>query len=80
MPFVRSRRPQSTAARRPQPAARALFSLAVIGVVAWPLAASARAQGTATVRRDGEPIFAGPGGAELGRMTVGAVVAPQDRR
>jgi hypothetical protein len=80
MTFVRSRRPQSTPARRPQPAARALFSLGVIGVFAWFLATSARAQQTATVRRDGEPIFADPGGVALGRMAVGAAVAAQDRR
>jgi hypothetical protein len=80
MTFVRSRRPQSTAARRPQPAARALFSFVVIGVFAWLLAAPARAQQAATVRRDGEPIFADPGGTALGRMAGGAVVTPQDRR
>jgi hypothetical protein len=80
MTFVRSRRPQSTAARRPQPAARALFSLAVIGVFAWSLAAPARAQQAATVRRDGEPIFADPGGTLLGKMGAGVTVAPQARR
>lgn len=80
MTFVRSRRPQSTAARRPQPAARALFSLAVIGVFAWSLATPARAQQAATVRRDGEPIFADPGGVALGRIAVGVAVAAQDRR
>jgi len=77
---VRSRRPQSTAARRPQPAARARFSLAVIGISAWFLAAPVHAQQAATVRRDGEPIFADPGGVALGRMAVGAAVAAQDRR
>jgi hypothetical protein len=80
MTFVRSRRPQSTAARRPQPAARALFSLGIIGVSAWILATPARAQQAATVRRDGEPIFADPGGVELGRMTVGTAVTPQETR
>jgi hypothetical protein len=80
MTFVRSRRPQSTATRRPQPAARALFSFGVIGVFAWSLAAPARAQEAATVRRDGEPIYAEPGATELGRMAVGVVVTPQDQR
>jgi len=80
MTFVRIRRPKSTAARRPQPAARALFSLAVIGVFAWSLAAPAHAQQAATVRRDGEPIYAEPGGTELGRMALGVAVAAQQRR
>jgi hypothetical protein len=80
MTFVRSRRPQSTAAWRPQPAAHALFSLAVIGVFAWPLAASARAQQPATVRRDGEVFFADPGGTRLGQVSQGAAVTTLGRR
>ena len=80
MTFVRSCRPQSTAARRPQPAARALFSFAVIGVFAWSLARPACAQQSVTVRKNGEAIFADPGGTRLGRMARGAAVTAQGRR
>lgn len=80
MTFVWNCRPQSTAAWRPQPAAHALFSLAVVGVCAWLLAAPASAQQQATVRRDGATFVADPGGTELGRLSAGAVVIDQGRR
>jgi len=80
MTFVPNRRPQSTPAWRPQPAARALFSLVVLGVFAWPLAAPARAQQTATVRRDGEAFLSEPGGKQLGRLAAGVAVAAQGGR
>jgi hypothetical protein len=75
MPFVRNCRPQSTATRRPQPAARTLFSLVVLGVVASSWAARAAAQRPATVRRDGTPFLAAPGGLRLGGLAVGAALA-----
>jgi hypothetical protein len=80
MTFVRSRRPQSTAAWRPQPAAHALFSLAVIGVFAWPLAAPLGAQQAAVVQRDREAFVADPGGKQLGRLARGAAVTVQGAR
>ena len=56
MTFVRNSRSQSTAARRPQPAARTLFVLALAGVSAClPTAAEARQQ--VTVQRDGERLL-----------------------
>jgi hypothetical protein len=79
MTFVPHRRPQSTPAWRPQPAARALISLVVLAA-ACPLAAPARAQQTATVRRDGEVLLSEPGGKQLGRLAAGAVVATQGGR
>jgi hypothetical protein len=75
MTFVPNRRPQSTAARRPQPAAHALLVLLLLGVLASPWATPARAQQTATVRRDGEPFLADSGGIRLGRLAAGATVA-----
>jgi SH3-like domain-containing protein len=80
MTFVRTCRPQSTAARRHQPAAHALLSLAFVGVFAWPLAAPARAQQPVTVQRDGEAFLADPGGKQLGRVSAGAAVTVQGRR
>jgi hypothetical protein len=80
MTFVLSRRPQSTPAWRPQPAARALFSLVVLGLLAWPRAAPARAQQTMTVRRDGEAFLGVPGGKLLGRLAAGAAIATQGSR
>jgi hypothetical protein len=73
MTFVRTRRPQSTPARRPQPAAHALFAAVLAGALAaW--AAPARAQQTATVRRDGEPFLSDSGDVRLGRLAAGAAV------
>jgi hypothetical protein len=80
MTFVRNRRPQSTPAWRPQPAARALFSVVVLGVFAWPLAAPARAQQAATVRRDGEAFVSEPGGKQLGHLAAGLALTPQGSR
>ncbi len=80
MTFVLHRRPQSTPAWRPQPAARALVSLVVLGVLAWPRAAPAQAQQPATVRRDGEAFVSEPGGQQLGRLAAGVAVATQGGR
>jgi len=80
MTFVLNSRPKSTAARRPQPAARTLFALALAGVAACVSALPARAQQQLTVQRDGEPVLADPGGKELGRVPSGAVLAAQGRR
>jgi len=80
MTFVRNRRPQSTPAWRPQPAARALFSSLVLGLLACSFVAPARAQQAATVRRDGEPVLSDPGGKELGRLAAGVALATQDSR
>ena len=44
MTFVLNSRPKSTAARRPQPAARALISLAAVAVSVWFPVAPARAE------------------------------------
>ena len=77
MTFVLIRRPQSTPAWRPQPAAHALFRLLAIGVLGWPLAAPALAQQTATVRRDGEAFLGEPGGKQLGRLAQGVALATQ---
>jgi hypothetical protein len=75
MTFVLIRRPQSTAARRPQPAARARFSLVLLATLPWLWAAPAPACAqTATVRRDGEPFRADTNGVQLGRLAQGAVV------
>jgi SH3 domain-containing protein len=79
MTFVQMSRPQSTAARRPQPAAHTLFALALAGVSACVVAASAAAQ-QVTVQRDGERVLADPGGTELGRVAAGAAFAAQGRR
>ena len=76
MTFVPNRRPQSTPAWRPQPAARALLSLALLGLLACPFAARARAQ-QATVRRDGESVTDDPGGRPLGRLAAGVALAVQ---
>jgi Bacterial SH3 domain len=73
MTFVLIRRPQSTAARRPQPAARARFSLVLLAALPWLWAAPAGAQ-TAAVRRDGEPFRADTSGVQRGRLAQGAVV------
>jgi len=79
MTFVRNSRSQSTAPRRPQPAARTLLFLAIAGVSAClPPAAEARQQ--VTVLRDGERFVADPGGKELGRLAGGAAVKAQGRR
>ena len=81
MTFVRNSRPKSTAARRPQPAARTLFAIALVGVASCVSAAAARAQQQQlTVQRDGEPVLADPGGKELGRVPSGAVLSAQGRR
>lgn len=80
MTFVLTRRPQSTPARRPLPAAHALFLAVLAGIVALWWASPARAQQTATVRRDGEPFVADSGGARLGRFAAGAAVAAGQRR
>jgi len=80
MTFVRNSRPKSTAARRPQPAARTLFRLALAGVSACVPLAPARAQQPATVQRDGAPFAADPGGAPLGKFFSGATVTVQGRR
>ena len=79
MTFVQMSRPQSTAARRPQPAAHTLFALALAGVSACVVAASAAAQ-QLTVQRDGERVLADPGGKELGRVAAGAAFTVQGRR
>ena len=79
MTFVQKSRPQSTAARRPQPAAHTLFALALAGVSACVGAASAAAQ-QLTVQRDGERVLAEPGGKELGRVAAGAALVVQGRR
>ncbi len=79
MTFVRNSRPQSTAARRPQPAARTLFALAFAGLSAWLSAVPLAAQQT-TVRRDGTAFVADPGGKELGKFFAGAPVTVQGRR
>ncbi len=75
MTFVRYRMAQSTAVRRPLPAARALLSLALIGVLSWPQATVAAAQQPATVQRDNETFLSEPGGTRLGRIYTGAPVA-----
>jgi len=75
MTFVRNCRPQSIAARRPQPAARILFSLAVL--VALLGAPPASAQQAATVRRDGEPLLGAPGGTQIGRLAAGVPLVRQ---
>ena len=79
MTFVQMSRPQSTAARRPQPAAHTLFALALAGVSACVVTAPLVAQ-QLTVRRDGERVLADPGGTELGRVAAGAAFAAQGRR
>ena len=79
MTFVVNRRPQSTPPRRPQPAARALLSLAVLGALAGFAAAPARAQ-TATVRRDGEAFTGESGGKQIGRLAAGVALATQGTR
>jgi hypothetical protein len=80
MTFVPKCRSQSTVAWRPQPAAHALFPLALIGVFAWPLAPVARAQQPATVRRDGAAFLAEPGGTRLGRVAAGTELATGQRQ
>ena len=81
MTFVRNRRPQSTAARRPQPAARVPLSLAVFLVsVALLAPAPARAQQVGTVRRDGEPLLADAAGPQIGRLAAGLALTPQGSR
>lgn len=80
MTFVRNRRPQSTPAWRPQPAARALFSSLVLGLLACLFVAPARAQQAATVRRDGEPVLSDPGGKQLGRLAAGVPLPTQGSR
>ena len=80
MTFVRNRRSQSTPAWRPEPAARALFSLVLLGVFAWPLAAPARAQRAATARRDGDVLLSEPGGKQLGRLVAGVTLKQQGSR
>ena len=80
MTFVPNRRPQSTPAWRPQPAARALLFLALLGLLGCPFAASARAQQTATVRRDGESVTSDPGGRPLGRLAAGVALQVQGSR
>jgi len=81
MTFVRNRRPQSTAARRPQPAALALIALAVFGFLATLAGRPACAQEPATVRRDGTPLVAEPGGRPLlARLAAGIAVVPQASR
>jgi len=80
MTFVRNSRPQSTAARRPQPAARTRF-VAALAVVATCLAATpAAAQQQVAIQRDGDPFVADPGGKLLGRLAAGAAVTVQSRR
>jgi hypothetical protein len=49
-------------------------------VLAWPLAAPARAQQVATVRRDGEAFLSEPGGKQLGRLALGLALAPEGSR
>lgn len=80
MTFVRNSRPESTAARRPQPAARTLFALAVAAISACLPASPAAAQQQVTVQRDGERLLSDPGGTELGRVASGAVLTVQGRR
>lgn len=81
MTFVVNRRSQSTAARRPQPAALALFSLAVCGLLAAVTDRPAHAQQPATVRRDGTPLAGDPSGRPLlGRLAAGIVLVPQASR
>jgi hypothetical protein len=80
MTFVPSRRPQSSPVWRPQPAARALFFLVSLAVLAGAVAVPARAQQTATVRRDGQPFLGDPGGTQLGRFAAGIALAPQGSR
>jgi len=80
MTFVRNRRPQSTPASRPQPAARARFSFLVLGLFAAAFVAPARAQQAATVRRDGEPVLDDPGGKQLGRLAAGVALPTQGSR
>lgn len=71
MAVVRVRTPESTAAWRPLPAARAVFSIALVATFVAALAGGA-AQETVYVQRDGEFFFNQPGGTRLGRLTVGA--------
>ena len=81
MTFVVHRRPQSTPARRPQPAAPTLISLAVCGcLAAWP-GVPALAQQPVTVRRDGTPLAGDPGGRPLlGRLAADVALVPQASR
>lgn len=74
MTFVRYRTVQSTATWRPLPATRALLHLAVLGVLAWPLAGAARAQQATLIQRDNETFLSDPGGTRLGRIYTGAPV------
>jgi len=80
MTFVPYRRPQSTPACRPQPAAHAPFSLVLLALMAWALPAPARGQQAATVRRDGEAFRSDPGGTQLARLAAGLALATQDSR
>jgi len=80
MTFVRNRRPQSTAPQRPQPAALALLPLALGGLLACVAAGPAAAQQPATVRRDGTPLLADAGGAQIGRLAAGVALVPQASR
>lgn len=80
MTFVRNSRPKSTAAGRPQPAARSLFVLVFAGVSACVSPAPAVAQQRATVQRDGAQFTADPGGAALGKFFGGSAVTVQGRR
>ena len=80
MTFVRNSRPKSTAARRPQPAACTLFALAFAGVSACLPASPVAAQQPVAVQRDGELLLSDPGGTELGRVALGAVLTVQARR
>jgi len=80
MTFVRNSRPQSTPARRPQPAARTRF-VAAFAVLATCLAATpAVTQQQVAIQRDGDPFVADPGGKLLGRLAAGAGVTVQSRR
>lgn len=71
MRFVRHQSAQSSPARRPQPAARALSLLGVAAAVLAVSAGRVRAQQTVTIDRDDTPVLAAPGGLRLGRLAGG---------
>jgi hypothetical protein len=80
MRVVRHQAAESTPARRPQPAARTAFSVAVAALLLAVHQSPARTQQAATIQRDNEAFLAEPGGARLGRLTRGAQLASGSAR
>ena len=82
MTFVRNRRPQSTPARRPQPAAHALLAIGLAGLLApWAVAAPGAADGDRAPRRRAVPGRqrrqpAGPARGRCGRDGGGGAGRP----